>query len=66
MSISHTTPTAWRKSSYSGARDQNCVEVGNLPGGAAVRDTQHRGAGYLEFDASEWGALLDTVRTVGE
>lgn len=62
MSISHITPSAWRKSSYSGARDQNCVEVADLPSGAAVRDTQNRELGYLEVGATEWSALLGTVR----
>ncbi|MES0838009.1 DUF397 domain-containing protein [Nocardiopsis tropica] len=65
MSISHATPTNWHKSSYSGARDQNCVEVGELAGGAAVRDTEHRTAGYLSFEATEWQALLGVVRTSG-
>ncbi|CAL9474415.1 hypothetical protein SUDANB121_02919 [Nocardiopsis dassonvillei] len=63
MSISHSTPSAWHKSSYSGSRDQNCVEVGDLPGAAAVRDTQHREAGHLSFPTPEWTALLDAVRS---
>ena len=31
MSISHTLPSNWRKSSYSSARQENCVEVADLP-----------------------------------
>lgn len=62
MSISHTSPTGWRKSSYSGARDQNCVEVADLPDAAAVRDTQNREAGHLVFAGTEWSALLGTLR----
>ncbi|WP_017612137.1 DUF397 domain-containing protein [Nocardiopsis salina] len=62
MSISHTDPKSWRKSSYSGARDQNCVEVGDLPNGTAVRDTQHREHGHLVFESAEWSALLGIVR----
>ena len=62
MSISHTAPKAWRKSSYSSSHGQNCVEVGDLPNGAAVRDTQYRGHGHLEFTTAEWSALLDVVR----
>jgi hypothetical protein len=65
MSVSHTNPTAWRKSSYSSSHGQNCVEVGDLPGAAAVRDTQHREAGHLTFAAGEWSALLGTVRATG-
>lgn len=62
MSISHTDPKSWRKSSYSSSHGQNCVEVGDLPNAAAVRDTQHREEGHLAFGRTEWAALLDTVR----
>lgn len=62
MSISHTLPSNWRKSSYSSSHGQNCVEVADLPTGAAVRDTQNRELGHLEFNATEWQALLGTVR----
>ncbi|PWV44687.1 MULTISPECIES: DUF397 domain-containing protein [Nocardiopsis] len=48
----------FRKSSYSGARTENCVEVADLPTGAAVRDTQHRELGALAFPSLEWSALL--------
>ncbi|MDT0328030.1 DUF397 domain-containing protein [Nocardiopsis lambiniae] len=53
----------FRKSSYSGARTENCVEVADLPGGAAVRDTQNREAGHLAFCLREWTALIDTLRS---
>lgn len=62
MSISHTLPSNWRKSSYSSSHGQNCVEVADVPFGTAVRDTQHRELGHLEFTATEWSALLGTVR----
>lgn len=61
-SFSHLTPTTWRKSSYSSARGQDCVEVADLPSSAAVRDTQNREAGHLVFVSAEWSALLRTVR----
>lgn len=50
----------FRKSSYSDRSD--CVEVADLPTGAAVRDTQNRNLGHLVFGTSEWTALLDSVR----
>lgn len=62
MSVSHTSPDNWRKSSYSSSHGQNCVEVADLPSGAAVRDTQNRELGHLTFGGPEWSALLDTVR----
>lgn len=52
----------FRKSSYSGARHENCVEVADLPGAAAVRDSQHPEAGHLIFPAAEWQAFLSAVK----
>ncbi|GAA4916840.1 DUF397 domain-containing protein [Streptomonospora salina] len=50
----------FRTSSYSDR--VNCVEVADLPEGAAVRDSKDRDAGVLEFPASEWRAFLDAAR----
>lgn len=52
----------FRKSSYSGATTQNCVEVAEYTSSAAVRDSQHPSAGHLLFQASEWVALLSSTR----
>ncbi|WP_435107765.1 DUF397 domain-containing protein [Nocardiopsis synnemataformans] len=58
----HSSTLSFRKSSYSG-RGDNCVEVADLPAGAAVRDTQHRELGHITFaDAREWQALLAVAR----
>ncbi|WP_116248329.1 DUF397 domain-containing protein [Nocardiopsis sp. FIRDI 009] len=56
--------SAWHKSSYSGARTENCVEVAE---GAStfVRDTQNRHLGYLTLPAGEWSALLSSLRSDG-
>ncbi|WP_083927615.1 DUF397 domain-containing protein [Nocardiopsis prasina] len=51
----------FRKSSYSGARTQDCVEVADAPGQSAVRDTQNRSSGHLAFPSAEWAALLSTA-----
>ncbi|WP_087103392.1 DUF397 domain-containing protein [Nocardiopsis sp. JB363] len=51
----------FRKSSYSQPTG-NCVEVADLPGGAAVRDTQDGKNGHLYFSAAEWAALVSSVR----
>lgn len=56
-----STDMTFRKSSYSGSGD-NCVEIADLPTGAAVRDTQHREAGHLTFPSGEWAALLSTAQ----
>lgn len=50
----------FRKSSYS-ATQNDCVEVADLPAGAAVRDTKNRAAGHLAFDAREWEAFLGVL-----
>lgn len=52
----------FHKSSYS-ATAQECVEVAEFPGGAAVRDTQNRDARALRFSVPEWRALLSAATT---
>ncbi|MEU3229205.1 DUF397 domain-containing protein [Nocardiopsis alba] len=56
-----TSETPWHKSSYS-TSGSHCVEVaeGSTTG---VRDTQHCGLAELSVPASEWTALLSTLRT---
>ncbi|QVJ01746.1 DUF397 domain-containing protein [Nocardiopsis eucommiae] len=51
----------YRKSSHS-ANASDCVEVADLPTGAAVRDTQNRERGHLAFASPEWRAFLAGVR----
>ncbi|WP_285731737.1 DUF397 domain-containing protein [Nocardiopsis sp. ATB16-24] len=58
---SHTA-LVFRKSSYSTGKGQDCVEVADLPAGAAVRDSKHPDAGHLPFPADEWSAFLDAAR----
>lgn len=52
----------WHKSSYSGARTE-CVEVRERVEAVDVRDTQNRDAGHLSVPATEWAALLRSVRS---
>ncbi len=53
----------FRKSSYSTGKGQNCVEVADLPAGAAVRDTQNRELGHIEVPVvAEWSAFLAVAR----
>ncbi|WP_306370177.1 DUF397 domain-containing protein [Nocardiopsis sp. CC223A] len=51
----------FRKSSYSQPTG-NCVEVADLRGATAVRDSQNPSAGYLLLPATEWAALLSGIR----
>lgn len=52
----------FKKSSYSSAQSQNCVEVAGLPRGAAVRDSKNPAKGHLPFPAAEWDAFLSVAR----
>ncbi|MFJ9558334.1 DUF397 domain-containing protein [Nocardiopsis sp. NPDC101807] len=55
--VQNCVEVAFRKSSYSGSQSA-CVEVADLPDGAAVRDTQNRDLGHLSFPGTEWSAFL--------
>ncbi|GAB2483004.1 DUF397 domain-containing protein [Nocardiopsis aegyptia] len=60
--MSPSTRLTFRKSSYS-ANESACVEVADLPGGAAVRDTRYWDLGHLAFAGhAEWWAFLAAAR----
>ncbi|WP_243791828.1 DUF397 domain-containing protein [Saccharopolyspora gloriosae] len=58
----NATPMNWRKSSRS-HQVSNCVEVGRLGSGAAVRDTKDRAAGYLAVEAELWSGFLLAIKS---
>ncbi|ASU85127.1 DUF397 domain-containing protein [Nocardiopsis gilva YIM 90087] len=47
----------WRKSSYSGGREA-CVEVADLVGATALRDSKNPGVAALTFPEAEWHAFV--------
>lgn len=57
-----TSHLIFRKSSYSGATTQNCVEVADAQGASAIRDSQNPEHGHLMFSTLEWGSFLDDVK----
>jgi len=52
----------WRKSTYSDASGNACIEVATAPHGVAVRDTTNRAGVMLSVPAGAWTAFLATVR----
>lgn len=52
----------WHKSSHSNGTGGDCVEARAIGQGAAVRDTQNRDLGKLDFVAKEWVALQSCLR----
>lgn len=53
--------SVWKKSSYSGPREPNCVECRTEVGHVLIRDSQHPELGSLAFDPREWRAFLGEV-----
>jgi hypothetical protein len=52
----------WRKSSYSNGSGGACVEVADLPGGTAVRDSNDPTGPTLTFTVTQWTAFTHGVR----
>ncbi|MFI0407856.1 DUF397 domain-containing protein [Actinomadura sp. 3N508] len=48
----------WRKSTYSGAHENECVEVADLNERIAIRDSKTPGAGHLTLSRQGFAALL--------
>ena len=52
----------WRKSSHSGAVENECVEVADLNGHVGVRDSKNPAAGHLTFTRRGFADLLARLR----
>lgn len=55
-------PTNWRKSTRS-SNQTDCVEVGRVADGAAVRDTKDRTAGHLTPNRAQWAAFIAAIKS---
>ena len=53
----------WRKSTYSNGTGGNCVEVADLSGGRAVRDSKHREGPVLVFTRDAWRAFVQGIES---
>lgn len=51
---------AWRKSSFSAS--DNCLEVAQVSGGVALRDSKNSSRGPLLFTDDEWRAFVRGAR----
>jgi hypothetical protein len=52
---------SWRKSSHSGGGN-NCVEVAEIAGGRAVRDSKNPDGGHLTLAAGPWQAFIADIK----
>lgn len=61
----HPAPEAgagpWRTSSYSGGGN-NCVEVAQVNGLTAIRDSKNPRGGQLSFGPAAWRAFIRSVK----
>jgi len=55
-------PSAWRKSSYSGASGDNCVEVAESPNAIAVRDSKDPEGPKLMFGRAAFSVFARGLR----
>jgi hypothetical protein len=61
--MQQTTTRPWRKSSYSGADNANCLEVrDDTPSSVPVRDSKQPEAAQLTIRADAWQAFLTHIR----
>jgi hypothetical protein len=55
----------WRKSSYSGGNEGNCVEAASLPDAMAVRDSKNPNDGHLVVSRSAWRTFTGEIKAGG-
>lgn len=52
----------WRKSSYSSDQGGACVQVADLPGHHAVRDSKNPTGTVLQLSTAAWSVFTTAVR----
>ncbi|GAA1995334.1 hypothetical protein GCM10009799_22100 [Nocardiopsis rhodophaea] len=58
----HSVPDAlFRTSNYTSGN--NCVEVADMPGVSALRDTKRRDWTTLTFNSGEWHAFVQAIKS---
>lgn len=56
-----SNPT-WRKSSFSGSSEPDCVEVAGLRDGIGLRDSKNVGSGHLTVSVESFAALVRKIK----
>ena len=62
MTESHL-PIPWRTSSFSESAGGNCVELGALRNGVAVRDSKHRDGATLCYSRADWSSFITAAKS---
>ncbi|MFG3406701.1 DUF397 domain-containing protein [Streptomyces sp. NPDC048142] len=55
-------PTGWRKSSYSGGANAECLEVADGHATVPVRDSKAAGGPAVVFSADGWSSFVTAIR----
>jgi len=55
---------AWRKSTYSGSQNGDCVEAAPLTTAVGVRDSKDPGVGALRIGPDAWAELVGRLKGV--
>ena len=58
MNPSELPHSRWRKSSYSGSHEGDCVEIADLNGHIGIRDSKNPAAGHLTLTRQAFTTLL--------
>lgn len=56
------TDSRWRKSSFSGGENNDCVELNLTPAASAIRDSKNPTGPVLTLTPTAWSALLHTTK----
>lgn len=62
MTNPNLTDVVWRKSTHSDANGGACIEVADLSGRVAVRDSKDRNGPVLSFTAPDWQRFINSVK----
>jgi hypothetical protein len=63
MNATESTGTVWRKSSYSGSYENDCVEVAQAERLVAVRDSKDPDGPVLAFGRTGWRGFVSGLKS---